>query len=54
METVLVVLVLFFLLVLMGSAVFYYLSLQNLAQMKRDGGRLPDAGHPLEVELERA
>ena len=36
METVLVVLVLFFLLVLMGSAVFYYLSLQNLAQMKRE------------------
>ncbi len=36
METVLVVLVFFFLLVLMGSAVFYYLSLQNLAQMKRE------------------
>ena len=34
MDTVLVVLVFFFLLVLMGSAVFYYLSLQNLAQMK--------------------
>lgn len=36
METVLVVLVFFFLLVLMGSAVFYYLSLQNLAQVKRE------------------
>ena len=36
MDTVLVVLVFFFLLVLMGSAVFYYLSLQNLAQMKRE------------------
>ena len=36
MDTVLVFLIFFFLLVLMGSAVFYYLSLQNLAQLKRE------------------
>ncbi len=36
MDAVFVVLVFFFLLVLMGSAIFYYLSLQNLAQMKRE------------------
>ena len=42
METVLVVLVFFFLLVLMGSAVFYYLSLQNLAQMKLEMAALKE------------
>jgi hypothetical protein len=43
MDTVLVVLVFFFLLVLMGSAVFYYLSLQNLAQMKLEMAALKEA-----------
>jgi hypothetical protein len=42
MDTVLVVLVFFFLLVLMGSAVFYYLSLQNLAQMKLEMAALKE------------